>query len=202
VLVDKSFLRKTAELVRKHTRTSVLIAPDRIYHLTPEVLDSIASADDTSDTVKVFNLLKAIHALVDQQGAEAPYLISIGERAEKIAQAFQERQITTQQTLADLRRLVEQYKQAEQERQGSQLTKEGFGVYWILQNENIAEAEQAAQETEGAFAEFPHWQHSAEQERSVRLALYKALIKTSAKERMVEIVDQILNVLKRAAHDG
>jgi len=39
---------------------------------------------------------------VERQGGQQPDLLSIGERAEEIARAFRERQITTQQTLQAL----------------------------------------------------------------------------------------------------
>jgi len=45
---------------------------------------------------------KAIRQMLQAQAAEQPYLISIGERAEAIVQAFEERQLNTQETLRQL----------------------------------------------------------------------------------------------------
>ncbi len=46
---------------------------------------------DASDTVKVLNLRKLLAALVDTEGASKPYLLSIGERAEALAVAYDNR---------------------------------------------------------------------------------------------------------------
>ena len=57
------------------------------------------------------------------------YLISIGEKADQIAQAFESRQQTTEQTLAALRRLTEQVAEARKERDATKLSPESFAVY-------------------------------------------------------------------------
>jgi type I restriction enzyme R subunit len=61
--VDRSFLRKTARLVQQHSRISGIEPPSETYKLTSETLEILA-AEDKPDTVKVFNLLKALEALV------------------------------------------------------------------------------------------------------------------------------------------
>jgi len=43
-----------------------------------------------SDTEKVFNIAKSIAKVVSDEAKKNPYLVSIGERAEKIVQAFME----------------------------------------------------------------------------------------------------------------
>ncbi|MGZ3392221.1 MAG: hypothetical protein ACXVCF_21865, partial [Isosphaeraceae bacterium] len=73
-------LRKTARLVQEHTETGKIQAPDKIHKLDANTLEKIAEAD-TPDTVKVFNLLNALHAMVQEKGREQPYLISIGDKA-------------------------------------------------------------------------------------------------------------------------
>ncbi len=196
--VDRSFLRKTAALVQQHTETTGIMEPRTVYELGARVLDKIA-ASEASDTVKVFNLVKALYVLVEQEGQRAPHLIPIGERAEKIAKAFEERQITTQEALRQLEGLVAEYKEAESTRQQSNLSREAFAVYWLLHNERISNVEAIAQAVEPIFAEHPHWQSAANQEREVRIRLNKVLLQTELGERAVDVVDRILGVLKRAA---
>ncbi|MGQ9573602.1 MAG: type I restriction endonuclease subunit R, partial [Dehalococcoidia bacterium] len=173
--VDKSFLRKTAYLVQQQTWTSAIREVGPGYVLNEQALDQIADQHE-SDTVKVFNLIKALQTLVEQQSGQSPYLISIGERAEQIAQAFQERQLTTQQALEQLQQLVAEYKAAEQARQKTDLSKEGFAVYWLLNREGVSRAETVAREVMEAFKQYPHWRHSSKQERQVRIAITKALV--------------------------
>jgi type I restriction enzyme R subunit len=87
VPVDRGFLRKTADLVKKHTITPVIFEPKDEHDLTPETLERLAKQDD-SETVRVFNLLKTIRKIVEEKGMQLPHLIPIGERAEAVAEAF------------------------------------------------------------------------------------------------------------------
>jgi len=196
VSVDKSFMRKTAYLVQKHTQTSLVCEPKGVYRVDADTLEKLAG-DTKPDTVKVFNLIQVLHELVAQQGTQAPYLIDIGERAERIAQAFEEGQLNTQQALQQLEALVREYQEAEQNRQTNNFSREGFAVFWLLKRENVDEAERLAREAAGAFEQYPHWRQSAEQEREVRKALYKVLLGTEI-DNVTELTDRLLSMLRRS----
>jgi type I restriction enzyme R subunit len=196
VIIDKSFLRKTAQLVREHTSTTGIKPPTKVKKLTSETLEAIANGDQP-DTVKVFNLLKAIHDLVQEDALGEPYLISIGDKAEQIAQAFEERQKTTEETLQELRDAVEDIKAARGERAKSNLTPEAFAVFWLLRKAKVEKADEAAHVVGQAFEQYPHWRTSGEQEREVRKAFYKALIDAEV-EDFVELAQNTLRMLRRA----
>lgn len=196
VPVDRSFLRKTAQIVQEHTRTDRVAELGEGYEINAEALARLAG-EEKPETVKVFNLIKAIHRLVADKEHDQPYLIPIGERARVIAEAFEKRQITSRQALEELEGLVEEYRDAVSEREESNLSSEGFGVYWLLQREGVAEAREIAQRAAEAFSQYPHWKQSDEQERHVRMALYKGLIEAGVDN--LELVNQVLQVLERAA---
>jgi len=197
VIVDKEFLRKTAQLVRENTETTAIQQPTKLQRLDSDTLQALAD-DDKPDTVKVFNLLKAIDQLTGAQAAKEPYLISIGDKAEQIAQAFEERQQTTQATLDELRRLIEEVRQARSERDATQLSPESFAVYWLLKRDGVPKASEVAKATSEAFDQYPHWQTSSHQEQEVRKSFYKALIDAGV-DGVVEIAQNILKMLRRAA---
>ncbi|WP_448381107.1 type I restriction endonuclease subunit R, partial [Gloeomargarita sp.] len=113
VPVDKSFLRKTAEIVQQHTLTSQIREPQATYEIGPAALLALLH-EDKPDTVKVFNLLKELHRLVAEQGKTAPHLIPIGERAEAIRRHFEERLISAQEALQDLDKIVRQLQAAQE----------------------------------------------------------------------------------------
>lgn len=97
-------------------------------------------------------------------------------------------------------RLVRDYQQAEEARRASDLSAEAFAVAFVLKREGIAEAEPAARQVADAFEQHPHWQTSADQERGVRLALYKALIAAKvAPAGLTEFTERIITMLRRAA---
>ena len=197
VVVDRAFLRKTARLVQEHTEAGTIQAPDKIHKLDANTLEKIAEAD-TPDTVKVFNLLKALHAMVQEKGREQPYLISIGDKAEEIAQAFEDRQQTTQDTLRELERMVQELKEAEAQRDETNLNPEAFAVYWYLNKAEVPKALDVARTASSAFEQYPHWQTSTHQEQDVRRALYKALIDAGV-EKVVDIAQGIMRMLRRSS---
>jgi len=198
ILIDREFLRKTARLVQEHTCTSAIAAPRKLHHIDGDVLAKLA-AEDAPDTVKVFNLVKAIGQATGGQASPEPYLLAIADRALAIARAFEERLLSAQEALRQLEQLVREYREAVANRKESDLSREGFGVFWLLKSEGVVQAEQVARTVEPAFAEYPHWTRSDDQEREVRLALYKALEPAGAgHQALPDMVDRILNVLRRA----
>jgi len=195
--VDREFLRKTAKLVQEQTQSGEIEPHTKFHEINAQLLEAIAAGDEP-DTVKIFNLLKALAAMVADQGKLQPFLISVGDRAEEIAQRFEERQITTQQALAALQNLVAQVKEAEKSRDETRLTPEAFAVFYNLKNRNIANALDAARAVEKAFEQFPHWRVSEKHERNVRQAIYKVLDKAGVEE-VVEVGSQLMNLLRRAS---
>ena len=197
--VDKSFLRKTAEIVQKHTTTSAVHEPAETYEIGVGALLALAQAEKP-DTVKVFNLLKELYRLVEAKGKEEPHLIPIGERAEAIRQAFEEKQINSQQALQQLLALVDELQKAQQERKESKLSPEAFAVAWWLRVQkgfDARKAEQLANTVEPVFQQFPHWAVSEVHERELRKQLYREFINGGIKE-VVAWVDEMLTLLRKA----
>jgi type I restriction enzyme R subunit len=196
--VDRSFLRKTAELVQEHTRVSGLRGAQEIHKLTPEALDQLAESE-TPDTVKVVNLVKVLHDLVADEHDTKPFLISIGEKAEQIAAAFRDRQISTEEALAALTGLSEETIEAERTQEATGLRPEAFAVLWYLRGKGIQEekAERIAKAAAAAFDASPQWRLRSEQERGIRLRLHAALIHAGEKEGSGNYVGDILESLRR-----
>lgn len=195
VSVDRSFLRKTAALVQEHVKSGGIEPLGKLTRLDVEALEKIAG-ENRPDTVKVFNLVKAIHDLVTEEGAKSPHLVPIGERAEEIARAFEERQTTTREALDALEKLVTEYGEAEKNRERSDLSTEAFAVFWLLKRDGVEQAEEVAQAAAGAFSRYPHWRTAPEQEREVRMAMYKALLHANVQELTV-FVDRVILMLRR-----
>lgn len=196
--VDKSFRRKTAELVEQYTVTSAILAPIRHTDLGPEALERLAQ-QQLPDIVKVFNLLKALADLVTDEGTTAAFLIPIGERAEQIATVFKERQISTQQALAMLAEVIREYHQTVEAQRQSDLPPEGFAALLLLRRHGTLEAEPLAKEMSAAFVRYPHWRQSGDQERDLRRSLYRALVDHDFPvQDMAPLADQLLTTLRRA----
>lgn len=195
--VDKSFLRKTAELVQYLTHTGEIVDPEKVYELTEDAIEAIGESTKPT-VVKVFNLLKILERNVREKVSGAPYLVSIGERAEKIAEAFQQRQIDTEAALEALLELLEEARQAQQQQRESGLDLDAFSVAWLLDKEGFDDAVDVGRSMESAFTKHPHWRHTMKQEAEVRVALYKQLVPKMTVDDSVELVDRMLGMLRRS----
>ena len=190
---DDDFARKTAELVQEHTRSGVIQAPEEIFELGPDALQKIAESDKPT-AVKVFNLLKLIDKAVKDKSHEAPYLIPIGERAEAIVQRYRDRQMDTQQALEQLQLELGLVEKIERQRQETGLSAEGLTGFLLLEKDGVEKTLEIAKEMADSFESYPHWKRSEDQERELRKALYKSVLKTGTDH--TEIVDRLLQVLK------
>ncbi len=128
---------------------------------------------------------------------QQPHLIPIGERAEAIVRAFEERQITTQEILRQLLEgPVREAKEAEEARKRSNMSPEAFAVFWVLKREGVDQSEETALRIAIELESHPHWQTSDEHEREVRKAAYKALLDAGVEE-VVALADRLLRMLRR-----
>lgn len=194
--VDKSFLKKTAQLVRKHTLASPLAGTQQVHELTSQLIDSVVEGD-APDTVKVVNLLKTLQDAVDRDRTLSPYLISIGERASEIAEAFRNRQMSTEDALKAAEVLVREAVEAGEAQKESGLSQEAFAVGWFLRGRGVGDeaAEEIAKAAGAALERDPLWRVRADQERSLRTKLYAALIRAGVEAD--DLVEEILSILRR-----
>jgi len=194
--IDKSFLKKTAELVKQHTVSSPITGSGRTHELTGQVIDDIVDTE-TPDAVKVINLLKTLHEAVERDRTMRPYLVSIGERASAIADAFRNRQTTTEEALTAAEQLAREAVDAADVQKGSGLGQEAFAVQWFLRGKGVKDevAEEIAKAAGVAFEQDPLWRVRPDQEREVRTSLYAALIRAGVDAD--GHVDDILTSLRR-----
>ena len=196
--VDRSFLQKTAQLVQAHTTASSIRSITGIHKLTEETLDQLALMD-TPDTVKVVNLVKVLHDMVATERDTKPFLMSIGEKAEKLAAAFRDRQISTEDALSALTDLSKEAIEAGKAQESTGLAPDAFASLWYLKGKGMEEekAQAVAEAAAVVFEECPQWRLRSEQERQVRMKLHAALIRAGAKEGSGDYVEDIVESLRR-----
>ena len=199
VVLDYELMRKTARLVQQHTVPGAIQDAVETFAITEDTLERLA-ASDAPDTVKIFNLIKSIANAVKENIKQAPYLFSIGEMAEKVARAYQSRQLSTQEALQRLQELIKEYLVSERERAKKDMAPDTYAVYWYLQRQGVEGAEGVAQDMARAFAAYPYWQSSDDQGRQVIREFYKNLKKAGLKagQKMGELVEQIMKLIKGA----
>ena len=197
VLVDRDFTRKTAKLVQEHTKSGKIKSALEVYEINETTLKKIEESQ-ASDTEKVFNLVKSIGNFVAKNGILSPYLFSIGDRAEKIVEAYIKNQDTTQKALEELRELIKEINQAQKEQAEKGMPVEVFTVYWILKNKKLSSPEESANNMVETFENYPHWKTSEKHEMEIRQKLYQVLLESGLKDAslITTTAQEILRVLK------
>ena len=197
ILLDRDFSRKTAKLVQEHTRSSKIKPALDIYEINKDTLRKIEESG-VSDTEKIFNLIKSIDRTITDNASIELYLISIGEKAELIAELYKQRQKSTQEALEELKEIIEEINSARRERTERNMPVEVFSIFWILKNESVDNPEDKASHMRGILEEFPHWKRSESHERRVKQELCKVLIQSEMRDphRVISIADSVMRVIK------
>jgi type I restriction enzyme R subunit len=185
--------KKTEGLVREMAEAYGL---ERTLHLTKidEKALSALKRFPSSDTVKIINLGKSLIDAVFKEATKQPYLLPIGERAETILDWYDNRQLSTQEALKQLEKLLSDYIEARKEHEQSGLDLNTFTIYWALKQANAPEPEKIAPLLNAAFGRFTNYRHNAADLRQLKAELYKSLLPAVGKERMVELVERILKL--------
>ena len=193
VYVDREISNKTRDLLQKHTISGQLELPGAIHALGPEELAKLKESD-TSDNTKILNLRKILTVTVQENGASKPFLLSIGERAEKLAEAYEDRQLTTQQALLDFEKLAREATDADVERQRFGLDENSFAIHKTVgETANGFDAGQA-QAINALFEACPDYRWNKQQESKLRTELYKTLRPLVGTEKMIDVANRLLRL--------
>ncbi len=191
--LDRDVARKTEWLIRERAASWGLATTLPLVQIDGKTLAAL-KRDGEASTGRVFNLGRSLaHAAAAAAGRQ-PYLVPIGERAEAVLDAYDDRQLTTQQALRELERLFAEFVQAQEEQARTGLDLGAFTIYWILKQADVAEPKVLASVLDGAFRRFPDHAHRAEDRRQLKAELYKLLLPAVGTERMVELADRLLRL--------
>ena len=174
IYVDKELTAKTKELLQRHTGSDPFALPGSVQELNASTLREVGNSD-VSDTVKILNLRKILHKTVIEESRSKPFLISIGERAEALTEAYENRQLTTQQVLAAYGELVEECERASSEQTRMGLGDNAYAVYTVLKEFAEKIRPEQVREVDSVFNQFPDYQWNEQQERELRIKLYRTL---------------------------
>jgi type I restriction enzyme, R subunit len=196
VYVDKELTEKTKALLKQNTTGSEIeINPD-IHQLGLKELNAIRNSSK-SDRTKVLNLRKLIAIVALKDGPNNPILRLIGERARSLAEAYEDRQIETQEALARFLDLTQQYIDSEDKRRKLGLDENEFAIYTELRSHIDSFSPEQAKEINSIFKDFPDYGWDEAQERKLRTKLYMPIRSLVGTSKMTEVADSLLR-LRRA----
>ena len=191
--VDKELTAKTQELLQQHTESDQFALPGSIQELHADTLREIKESY-VSDTVKVLNLRKVLHKTVTEEGRSKPFLISIGERAEELADAYENRLLTTQQALIEFENLADEYTQASRERAQMGLDENAYAVYKIIEGYAETIRPEQVRDLNRVFDQFPDYQWDVQKNSELRRMFYITLRPIVGTENMIEATNALLNL--------
>lgn len=192
----KDLARKTETLVRERVESSGFATTLPLVKIDERALAALKD-DEPPSTAKVLNLGKSLLGAVTEEGEGQPYLLPIGERAEDILEAYDDRQVTTEAALRELQKLLAEFVEARREREISGFDINTFTIYWVLRQAGSPEAKSIAPKLDEAFRRFPNHVHNAEDRRRLKAELYKVLLPAVGKERMVGVADWLLGLPRK-----
>lgn len=197
IVIDKEFTRKTAKLVQEYTKSGKIKPTLEVYEINENTL-RIIEESNASDTEKIFNLLKSIEKTLGLEGKKSPYLVSIAEKAELLVELYKNRQKNTQETLEELKKIIEEINSAKREQFEKDMPAEIFTIYWMLKEEGFEEPNTMANQMKDVFEKYPHWRKSDKHEKKVREELYSVLFQSGITDipKVSEIVQNIFKILK------
>ncbi len=194
VQVDREFQRKTNDLVQSKVSGNLAEFDDNYFQLNEDAIEYIKKKNG-NDNTKVINLIKSIEKTAEEN-SDDPFLIGIKERAEAVEENYENRQLSTQEALEELRKLYEDdaLRKKEQAEKGfDDLT---FFIYKkILENE-ISNAEEITKQIKGEFVNHPNWKSSEKELRELRQAVYFALLSEEDNiDKAANQIDDLFNQL-------
>ena len=117
-----------------------------------------------------------------------------GDRADAAIEAFEDQQTTTQDILAEFRKLAEEYASAARERSELGLDNNAFAIYRELKNYITDITHEQAQSVNQIFEQFPDSQWDQHQQQKLRLTLYKTLSPSVDIHTKIEITNRLLDL--------
>ncbi len=197
VYVDRSFQKKTNELVQKHVGADALTPVTEFVAIDADTVELIKKKHGGEGT-KVINLIKSIEKAAEEQ-SDDPFLITMAERARAVQEGYEDRQVSTADALAELFNEIEKNEQRKREQAEKGFDGLTLFVYRMLLDAGMANAETISRRIKEMFVEHPNWRVSEAELRELRkevtFAVYAEIDDLDA---VTAIVDSLFGMLTKA----
>lgn len=194
VRYDKVFLEKTAQLVRDQIQSSSITIGKDLVTIDTEGIKKIRETYAPAE-VKIINLVKSVQKAA-QNNAHDVVLISIKQRAEDIKEAFDSRQLTTQEALKQLLLLAEEEAQRQEKQQQEGISSIAWFIRDLLAKNRITE-QQLVYDLEDIVKRYPEFSKSEKLTRELRNNMYNRLdslnISPTEQKKLIDTIIDTLN---------
>ena len=197
VYVDRDFQKKTNELVQQ--RIGAIFSAESLssqVRLDPHAIATIKQQHGGKGT-KIINLVKAIQKSAEDN-SDDPFLIAMAERAKAVQDSFEDRQSTTEETLAALLQAIERDEQRKREQTARGLDTLTFFVFTTLRENVVPHSERVSKKIGEAFAEYSNWRTSENELRELRKQVTFAILSQEDDlGKVTAIVDELFVGLEK-----
>lgn len=196
---------KTRKLVSENARQWGLDRIVKTVTFDAQTLDEMRD-EPGLDEGKVFNLVRGLTREIQEQPDSAPLLQTIKERADRVLQDLEQRQVTALAAMEQLAILARERDEALRAARASGLSARVFAVSWALRNDVALGAaglnpDALARECQALLARFPNAGANPDEQRKLRAALYRPLLGLPVAER-TRIVERCIETLFADVHGG
>lgn len=193
---------KTQRLVQENATQEGLGGIARAITFDVETIAALRHEQGRAEG-NAFNLVRGLRREIEDDAATAVVLDPLRDRAERVLKDLEERKLSGLAAMDELAILADEKSAAKKAEAESGLTPIGFAVFWSLQSDEAIrgaglDASQVAREVETLLGRFPNWAENPDEQRELRLSLYKPLLVIQTRER-ARVVDDVMHVLARVA---
>jgi type I restriction enzyme R subunit len=197
VQVDREFQRKTNELIQQRIGMTNLQPVNEFFEINEKTIEKIKSIQD-NDNTRVINLVKSIEKIAEEN-SDDPFLIGLRERAEQVEELYEDRQLSTQDALEEIRKIYEDDIKRKKEQAEKGFDGLTFFVYRTLLDKGINNVEGITKQIREEFLNHPNWQTSERELRDLRQGTYYAILSEEDDiDKAAVIVEDLFNHLYKA----
>jgi type I restriction enzyme R subunit len=197
IQVDREFQRKTNELIQKRISGAIQEFNNDFLEINEQTIQKIKDTQG-NDNTKVINLIKSIEKIADENSGD-PFLIGLKERAEAVEENYENRQISTQEALEEIRKLYEEDMKRRKEQAQKGLDGLTFFIYKMLSDKEINNLDEVTRQIKEEFTNHLNWKNSERALRELRQSVYFALLSEEEDiEKTAKLVEELFNHLFRA----
>jgi type I restriction enzyme R subunit len=183
--------RKTEQLIREKAESSGFNMTLPVVRIDEKMLRAIRE-NGGSDKAKIINLVNSIRKTVFNEENINPYLKPIGDRAEAIVEAYDDRQITTEEALREMEALIQEIVEAKREQAEMGFDSSTFSFFWTLKQEGLDNPDRNAVVIRAIFDRFSNHNENIAELRQLKAELYKVLLPLMGKDSMVKVAQKLL----------
>jgi type I restriction enzyme, R subunit len=197
VQVDREFQRKTNDLIQERIGIENLKPVTEFFEINEKTIEKIKEAKK-NDNTRVINLIKSIEKIAEEN-SDDPFLIGLRERAEQVEELYEDRQLSTQEALDEIKKIYADDIKRKKEQSDKGFDGLTFFVYRTMLDKGLKNAEKVTKQIKDEFGNYPHWKTSERELRDLRKGVYYAILSEEDDlDKAAAIVDDLFVHLFKA----